>query len=154
MVYAPPDEASHEAASIIATAIGAKKKIIDDLAEPALGLLEGLHEMEFEERFPKRYKQWKDDPLSLAPSEGESAVDAQTRIAEAFIRVVRKSRTKEVAFVLRPFALGVIRCGLSGLGGKHMHELIRNRPTVERYALALELLDDWEKSLPPRAASV
>jgi len=152
-VCSAPDEASIESAAIVAKVVRARKKVIDDLAEPALGLLEGLHEREFEERFPKRFRQWEDDPLSVAAPEGETALDAQRRIASAVFRLIRRSRAEETAFVLRPFALGVVRCGLCGFPGTRLRDLVRNRPPVERYLLARELIDDWLAAVQTSAAS-
>jgi hypothetical protein len=68
-IYHSPDEAATATAATLAAPIGARTRSSAALADPDLGLLEGLTEQEFSERFPKRFREWQDDPLALAPRE-------------------------------------------------------------------------------------
>ena len=114
-VYHPPDDAAAETAQIVARRVGAKTKSVDELADPDLGVLEGMSEQAFAERFPKRYKQWQEDPLSLSPPEGEDVAEARARVLKAAARLLRRARNQEVGVVLHPLGLGFLRCWLAEL---------------------------------------
>ena len=138
-VYHPPDDAAVETAQIVAGAVGAKTKSMVELAEADLGVLDGMSVQAFAERFPKRYKQWQDDPLSLAPPEGEGLADARARLFGAFDRLLRRSRSNEVGVVLHPLGLGLLRCWLADRPPTDLWEMVRHRPRIERYLLAAEM---------------
>ena len=76
-VQHPPDDAASETARLAGRACSAKAREAADLVEPDLGLWEGLADQQFAERYPKRLKQWQDDPMSLIPPEGEPFAEAR-----------------------------------------------------------------------------
>jgi broad specificity phosphatase PhoE len=134
-IYHPPDEAATETARIFARALGARTRAVEELADPNLGLLEGLTDRVFAERFPRRYKQWKDDPLSLSPPEGEDLAAARLRILATLARLLKRSRSDEVGAVLHPLALGFVRCWLADRPVRELWSVLAGRPPVEQYAL-------------------
>ncbi len=146
-IYHPPDEAASETAQICAQHIGAKTKAVKELADPNLGLLEGLTELEFSERFPSRHKQWEDDILTLSPPEGEDVVDAADQLFRAIAKLLRRTRSDEVAIVLHPLALGMVRCWMSDLPLSDVHSINRNRPRMERYIMPSELIPALENAV-------
>ena len=95
LIHHPPDDAATETARLCAARMGAKIKSADGLADPNLGLLEGLTRQEFAERFHTRFKQWDEDPLSLSPPEGEDVVDAADRLFNTVARILKRSRSDE-----------------------------------------------------------
>ncbi len=109
VIYHPDDEAARDTAGIFAGALKVKTKVAFALADPDLGLLEGLTQDEFEERYPRRHKQWLDDPLALIPPEGESLTDAKERVFRAVAKIVGKSRREKVAVVVHPVGYGFLR---------------------------------------------
>ncbi len=145
-VYHPPDEAAAQTGELFARAAGAKAKGVDELADPDLGLLEGLLRQDFADRYAKRYRQWQDDPLSLSPPEGEEISDGRARIFAAVARVLRRSRSEEVAVVLHSLGLGLLRCWLADRPAGHLWPMQRGRGRVERYALAAEMIGWLEDS--------
>ena len=150
-VYHPPDEASAETAKIIAAVAKARTKTVEELGDPNLGLLEGLLKQEFAERHPKRYRQWEEDPLSLAPPEGEPIADARARIFKALARLLKRSRADEVAVVLRPVSLGLFRCWLDDAPVEQLWSMVTDRPAVERYLLARPLIERLSAAAEPIA---
>jgi probable phosphoglycerate mutase len=140
-VHHPPDDAAAETARIVAEVTGARCREVDDLADADLGVLVGMQEQEFAERFAKRFKQWQEDPVLLAPPEGESIAAARARIFEALARLLRRSRYDETAVVLHPLGLGLLRCWLAGRPSSDLRAVAAACPRVERYALGAELLD-------------
>jgi broad specificity phosphatase PhoE len=139
-VYHPPDDAAAETAQIVARAVGARAKSAADLIEASLGVLEGLSAQVFAERFPKRYKQWQDDPLSLSPPDGEDLADARSRLFAAIGRLARRARSDEVALVLHPLSPGFLRCWLADRPPTDVWTLVRDRPRIERYLVAMDMV--------------
>ena len=133
-------------AHIVAEAVGAKTKSVAELAEPDLGLIDGLTEKGFAERFPKRYKQWQEDPLSLLPPEGEAFGDAQARIFRACAKILRRSRGDRTAIVLHPLALGFVRCWLADRPACDVPVSLGGRPQIEQYLVAQELVESLEQA--------
>ncbi|MHC5026763.1 MAG: histidine phosphatase family protein [Planctomycetota bacterium] len=144
VIHHPPDESAAETAAIIAAANGLKTKAAEDLANPHLGLLEGLTHQAFAERYPKRRKQLEDDPLSMHPPEGEALDEARGRLFGAVARLVRKTKAREIALVGHPMALGLLRAWLADCPARDMLTLSDGRPTVERYVVTSEMIHALE----------
>ena len=145
-IYHSSDEASSDTAHIIAQAVGSKTKLIEELSEPDLGLIEGLTEKDFADRFPRRHKQWLEDPLSLSPPEGEPLVDARARIFDACSKILKRSKSDHPVIVLRPLALGFMRCWLCDRSVTTLWDIVRTRPQIERYALNSEIIHWLEQA--------
>ena len=145
-IYHYSDEASTDSAHIIAEAVGSKTKMIQELSEPDLGLIDGLTEKDFADRFPRRHKQWLEDPLSLSPPEGEPLVDARARIFEACSKILKRSKSDHPVIVLRPLALGFMRCWLCDRSVTSLWDIVRARPLIERYALNSEIVSWLEEA--------
>jgi broad specificity phosphatase PhoE len=118
-VVSAPDEASVETAKVVAAAgrrIPGKVHALPELADPHVGLWEGLREEDLEDRYPRAWGQFTDDVQSVTPPEGETIDSLQARLLPALGRVISKARAgARICIVLRPFALGVLRCRLKGL---------------------------------------
>jgi broad specificity phosphatase PhoE len=152
-VYHPPAESAAETARAFAQRRRAKTKAIDDLADPNLGLLEGLLEEQFAERYTKRYKLWKNDPASLIPPEGEPIEDARTRIFAAVARLLRRARADEIAVVLQPIGLGLLHCRLADRPTTEMRQLLARRRPVERYVVPMSVIEMLPEPVETGAAS-
>jgi len=146
-VYHPPDEAATDTARLITARFRARAKAIEELADPNLGLLEGLTHAVFEERFPKRAKQWHEDPLSLAPPEGEELSVARTRILHHMARLSRRARGNEIAFVLHEFGVGVARAWLAPQSGADVWAILEGRPRIERYLIGPGMVGELESAI-------
>ena len=145
-VYHPPDEAATETAQIIGKSVGARCKAIPELVEADLGVLDGLTRQALSERFPKRYKQWQEDPLTLSPPEGEDLMEARGRLFSAVSRLLRRSRSAEVAVVLHDLGLGSLRCWLADRPSNELWAMVARRPPVERYLVAMETISWLEQA--------
>jgi len=154
-IHHPPDEAATETARILAEAHRVKTKAVSDLADPDLGLLEGLTEQVFADRYPKRYKQWHDEPFSLSPPEGEDVADARARVLGAVAKLLRRSKGEEVAVALHSLGLGFLRCWLADRPSRDLWTFLQDRPRVERYALTgpmVQWMDDEATAAVPSRA--
>lgn len=134
-VHHPTDEAATETGKLAARAFRARAAAVEELGDPNLGLLEGLAIATFAERYPTRHRQWESDPLTLAPPEGEPIADARARVLHALVRLIARSRGAELAVVLHPLALGLVRCVLAGAPTSAAWEMLDKRDRIERYIL-------------------
>jgi len=140
-VYHPSDEAASDTAEIFASAWKAKRRVIEDLADPDLGLLEGLARRAMIDRYPKRARAWTDDPLSLVPPEGEPVSEARARVFNAITRTMRRPRVVEAAFVLHTLSLGLLRCHVANQPSRQMWSMNRDHPMVIRYLVNESLIE-------------
>lgn len=134
-IHHPPDEGATETAAMVGRALGARSKPSLALSEPDLGLLDGLTLELFEERFPTRFRQWEDDPVSLVPPEGEPIAAARDRVVDEFSRLLRRPRGRSLGLVLHPVALGFVRCALAGRPPQELWRSIEGCPRIERFVL-------------------
>lgn len=127
-VLCGPDEAAFQTATAVGDAVGAKVKQIPALCEVSLGLWEGVREDDLEDRCKTVFRQWKADPGNVSVPGAEPLEGAGDRLLEVFRKNVPKlaTRNQSLVIVLRPMALGLMRCLLEG------------RPTVELWALGNE----------------
>jgi phosphoserine phosphatase len=114
-IFCGPDEASVASAEELALVAGGKVRRLEDLGEVSLGLWEGLLATELEEKCPRAYKQWLEDPSVVQVPDGESLEDARVRIVETLAQALEKVRWGNggVGVVLHPMALGLVGCSLN-----------------------------------------
>ena len=142
-----PDEASVATAKVLTAALGGKARRLAGLAGASLGLWEGLRESELLDRYPTAYKQWREDPASVNPPEGETFVAAQARVLGALAKALDKSGGKRVGVVLRPLEFGMLRAVLTEQPAGRLWTLVedgpaaaRHTPTVASFRAALDAL--------------
>lgn len=140
-IYHPSDESATETAYMLTNITGGKTKSIEQLADADLGLLEGMTEQAFAERYPKRFKSWREDPLTLSPPDGEELFEAQIRLFTAVAKILGKGRPGEIGFVLHPLALGMLRCWLTDRPTSDLWSMIKDRSRIERYILMPTMLE-------------
>ena len=145
VVFHPPDEAATEAAEIFSSVMDNKTKAVPGLLDPDLGLLEGMTQQDFAERYPKRYKSWREDPITLSPPDGEDMILARNRLFNEIARVLKKSRGSEVVLILHDLGLGMLRCWLTEQPSTELWTMVRERPRIERYTLDASMLEQLLK---------
>jgi len=118
-VVCAPDEASVDTAKLVAGAgrrIPCKVLALPELADPHVGLWEGMRQADLEERYPRAWGQFTEDVLSVTPPEGETIESLQARLMPALARATAKPRAgARICIVLRPLAMGILRCRLKGV---------------------------------------
>lgn len=136
VVLAASDEASVQTAGLIADATGSKVRILAPLGEVHLGLWEGLPMAELESRYPRACRQWMEDPACVSAPDGENLAEAEDRIIGELCKAVQRVRGGgAVGVVLRPFALGLVRCWLSGAPTCELWTHIHESPWSEWFTL-------------------
>ncbi len=140
-VHHPPGEASTETAQLVARRDGAKTRAVEELSDPDLGLLGGMSNKEFADRYPRRYKQWQEDPLSVVPPEGESLAEARERIFLTCSRLLSKSREGPPAIVVHPIGFGLLQCWLANQPATNLWSYVPARRILQRYLLPESVVD-------------
>lgn len=141
------DQASEQSARIVADAFDTKPRVCAGLSDVDLGLWQGLRMSDIRERYPKVYKQWTDDPLSLNPPEGEPLRAAQERLVEQLARGVEKASkggktsNPAVAVVLRPIAMALVRARLLGDASLVCWSRLPNAPAFEWHRIDHERME-------------
>jgi probable phosphoglycerate mutase len=132
-IFCGPDEASQVTAQQIAGATGGKIRINEELAEINLGLWEGILASELEDKCPKAYRQWFDDPAHVQVPEGESLDEARSRIIDGLARVLERVKPGNgaVGVVLRPIALALVSCELTGTPTSSLWSIIKTAPSTQ-----------------------
>lgn len=139
-IYCGPDEASQVTAREMAQVTGGKIRIIEELGEINLGLWEGLLASELEEKCPRAYRQWMEEPASVQVPEGENLEEARARIIESLSRTLDRFGNGAAGVVLRPVALALVVCELTGTPTRNIWSIIKTGPatqwrTVQRDAI-------------------
>jgi broad specificity phosphatase PhoE len=135
-VLTAPDEASRETARLIAEASGGKVVVVPELAEPALGLWEGMRAEDLEKRFCRAGRVFFDDPCGVVAPEGDSLGETAERVLKAFGKGMGKCKVGgSIALVVRPIALGIIRCALNEVDLGELWSMTQDRPALEWYTI-------------------
>ena len=132
-VYCAPDEASRQTAKLLTAEVAAKRAAaVPALGEMALGLWEGLRHEELEGRFCRAGRLFLDDPSGVMAPDGEQMSAYATRVHAAVSKLIyKRNASAGVAIVVRPLALGVIRCLLNNADLGQLWAMLKDRPDVE-----------------------
>jgi broad specificity phosphatase PhoE len=130
-ILCSPDEASLATAQEVAKATGAKVKPMEGLCEVRMGLWEGLLERELEEKCPRLYRQWVEDPASVQVPEGEGLEEARDRLVEELGKALAKSRNGTVGVVLRPVAHALVGCEFAGTPSRSVWSMMKTGPVLQ-----------------------
>lgn len=94
------DVAARETARIIGRRLGIEPKIVGGLTNLDLGLWQGSRADEIRSRQPRLHRQWKCNPWTVTPPEGETLDEACRRVESAVERLLRRSLAQRMALVL------------------------------------------------------
>ncbi len=132
-IYSADRDPAAQTAHDLAESFHLRAKKADRLEEMALGLWEGLTPEDLAKRFARAFRQWKEDPSSVCPPEGEALPAAAERVIKEVGRLGRKHLGQCFAVVLGPLALAALRCHLEGKDCSALWEMTSDKPI--RYAL-------------------
>lgn len=107
-----PEQATHQSAALIAHELALKFRASPELREVDLGVWEGLTLDEFNKRFHRVAKQWKQDAASVEPPDGESIPAAEARLLAGLRKVLKRHRSETITLVLGSMAMAILRCRL------------------------------------------
>jgi broad specificity phosphatase PhoE len=126
LIRSGPEQATKQTASFIAHELHLRSRPVKELRELDLGHWEGLTVEDFSERFPKVYRQWRDDPQSIEPPEGETIFEAAARLRAGVERLTKRHAEDVLAMVVGPFAVAILRCELEDHSYEHFWEYVES----------------------------
>jgi len=109
-IYASTAEGEAQTAGILARELRVKIRSEVQLREIDFGLWQGLTMEEIKRRQPKMLRLWNEAPTTVRPPGGETLAEAQDRLKQAVVDVVKRHKTRSPLVVLGPVALGLVRC--------------------------------------------
>lgn len=141
IVYASPGQAEQETAQLVARALGAKVRVNKDLRELDYGLWQGLTREEIKRRQPSLYRQWTEAPASVRPPGGETLQEALERLGEAMRNILKRHRNGGALVVLRPVALGLVKCLLRRDGVESLWDNVNETSSLDVFEAGMNDLD-------------
>lgn len=132
-VYTAPCEPARATAQAIGESLQVPVKEIEGLRNLDQGLWEGLTVEDVQRKYPKVYKQWREDPASICPPEGEMVGDAMDRVRESLQKPLRRKRAFAVV-ASEPLAT-LVMCALTGVRPDFARHPLTDgeMPRIERF---------------------
>lgn len=150
-IYTAPTACSIQTGRILGTRCGIQPKSVDLLENLDLGLWQGKLVSEIRQFQPRLYRQWQDDPWSVAPPEGELLEDARSRVDEALEKLFKRHPSGRIAVVVPTPLDAIIRWLVSAAP---LGDLWQPNPADHSLAV-LPVAAQWigGERLPPAAAA-
>ena len=105
------------------------------MREMDCGLWQGLRIKDIKKRYCRAYRQWRTDPTSICPPEGERVEDAWARVTKALETISRKNKTKTVALVAAPIVGALVECVLTAKPVERLWEIIDQAAAVREFTM-------------------
>ena len=126
--YSSPLSRSLETAQIIAKPCGLTPVARDGLREISHGTWEGLTRREVEERFPKDYSSWEEDPFTFAPEGAESGVAVLARALPVIREIVTAHEGRCALVVSHKATIRLVLCSLLGIDARGYRDRLDQSP--------------------------
>jgi phosphoserine phosphatase len=142
-----PDESSVETARALRAVKGGRVKVLEGLREIDFGLWEGLRLCELEEKCPKAYRQWCENPAAIQAPEGETLEEAEARILGTLGRALEKRGERGIAaVVLRPAAFTLVSSLAAGVPPQRLVDSGREGPAIRTVTLPRSMLGAGDRA--------
>lgn len=137
-LYASPDACARETARLVAGACGLRPRRLANLANLDQGLWQGMLVDEIRSKQPRLYRQWQDNPWSVAPPEGELLEEACLRVEAALEMLARRHPAGRIAVVVPQPLDQVVRWVVAGESMGDLWGGAPEHPTVAEFPLAAQ----------------
>jgi len=112
VIYAPDCQPALQTADAIAEALDVRRKRLDGMQNLNHGLWQGMLVDEVRKKQPKVYRQWQEQPESVRPPEGETLSEAEQRVRNCLIKLIKKHKEGVVALVAPEPLASIVRACL------------------------------------------
>ncbi len=109
IIFAPVSQPSLQTAEVIAKALKIKLKKIERLENLNQGLWQGMLVEEVRRKQPKVYRQWQEQPENVCPPEGEMLGQADERVRNAIMKILKRRKEGIIGLVLPEPLLSLAR---------------------------------------------
>ena len=134
-IYSSGNESSGPTAQFLAEACNLKGKKNCDLHEQDCGLWQGLKFSDLKKRYGRAFRQWREDPTSVRPPQGESLCETTQRVAQALTVIGKKNPDKTIVVVAAMFVSAIIECLLSERSLDELWQIIDRQEPLGVYDL-------------------
>ena len=134
-IYSSGNESSGPTAGFLSELCDLKDKKITGMCELNCGLWQGLRIREIKKRYGRAYRQWRNDPLSVCPPEGESVADAFERVKESLRTIIRKNKYKAAAIVAGPMVAAMIECAITNQPLEVFWDIVDSNCAVKKFEM-------------------
>jgi broad specificity phosphatase PhoE len=112
-IYRTPCQSAEQTADAIGDALDVKIRELDALRNIDLGLWQGMLVEDVKHKQPKVFRQWREQPETICPPEGERFSEAQTRVEAALTKLLKKHKEGTIALVIPEPLASIVRGTLS-----------------------------------------
>ena len=109
MIFAPVSQPSLQTAEVIAKALKIKLKKVERLENLNQGLWQGMLVEDVRHKQPKVYRQWQEQPENVCPPDGEMLGQADDRVRNAIVKLLKRRKEGVVGLVLPEPLLSLAR---------------------------------------------
>jgi phosphoserine phosphatase len=134
-IYSSGNESSGPTAKYLAELCQTKTKKITSLRELNCGLWQGLRIKDIKNRYAKAYRQWRSDPASICPPDGETLTDAFERVTEALITLSKKNKDQTVAVVAAPIVAALVECAITRKPLENLWQIVDESKNVKSFTM-------------------
>ncbi|MBN1844170.1 MAG: histidine phosphatase family protein [Sedimentisphaerales bacterium] len=113
-LFSSGNESSGPTADYLAGLINLKPRSIPELHELDCGLWQGLRIAQIKQRYGRAYRQWRSDPASVRPPQGETLTEAASRVRGALQNLIRKNPGKTAVLIVAQMVAALAECLLTG----------------------------------------
>jgi len=113
-IYCAPGESARATARILAKTLGGRPKTLDDLSDIDFGLWQGMLWAEVAKRHPKAHRRLIEEPLSVAPPEGEALREVSRRVRAALALLAGKHVDDPIVLVCSSDVCRFVRACVEG----------------------------------------
>ena len=108
-IHAPAHQPAQETGREIAKALGIKFKKLDKMQNLNLGLWQGMPVKDVRLKQPKVYRQWRENPESVCPPEGEMLNEAERRVRLCISKLLKRHKEGTIGLVLPEPLASIVR---------------------------------------------
>jgi len=146
-IYSSGNESSEPTAKYLAELCELKSRKVTDLTELNCGLWQGLRIKDIKKRYGRAYKQWRSDPLSVCPPEGEQMDDCQDRAAAALKCIVKKNKADTAVIVAAQIVAAQIESLLTGRVSGEFWDIADDSHIIKKFRLTGAYVDKIPQAL-------
>lgn len=112
-IYRGPSQSAEQTAQAIGDALDVRIKELESLRNIDLGLWQGMLVEDVKRKQPKVFRQWREQPRTICPPEGEALSKAESRVEAALTKVLKKHKQGAIALVIPEPVASLARSYLS-----------------------------------------
>lgn len=132
-LYCSGNESSGTSAEYLCQQCGFKYKKIVEFKEMDFGLWQGLRIKDIQNRYGSVYKQWRKDPFTICPPQGETLQAVSDRIQPALKKLMDKNSGKTIIIVAARITAAVIDCIMTDTPLNQLWENADKNATMQQY---------------------